>query len=157
MPSRSDNDDISTLLQHIKQDVSTIVGTLESRFLYLIKERERGNIDSEDVAGELSPLLRDLRYCFRRLVEVEEREDLNFRAVQDLEEIDRHCLWLFRKIRVQRVFLRKLSLEAKLRSLIPTEAFDIYQAVLDLDEEQRESATSNDAAIRVLMLEEAEQ
>ena len=157
MPSRNDNDDVSTLLQRIKEDVSTIVNTLENRFLYLITERGRGGIPSEDVAGELSPLMRDLRVCFRRVVEIEEREDLNFRAVRDLHEIDRHCLWLFRKIRVQQIFIRKLSLEAKLRSLIPPEAFSIYQAVLDLDAEQRESAASDDATIHALMLQDTEQ
>jgi hypothetical protein len=100
--------------------------------------------------------LRDLRRCFQNLVRVEEREDLNFKITKDLQEIDQHCLWLFRKLHVQRAFLRKLSQEAKLRSLISEEAFTVYQTVLDLDEEQRASDASDDAAIHTLMVEDTE-
>ena len=156
MPSPNDHEDAAALLRHIKQEISTIVDTIEARFLYLIKERGRGSISPDDVAGELSPLLRDLRRCFQNLVRVEEREDLNFKITKDLQEIDQHCLWLFRKLRVQRAFLRKLSQEAKLRSLISEEAFTVYQTVLDLDEEQRASAASDDAAIHALMVEDTE-
>src|SRR5690348_14892054 len=101
MAPLGDSHDGETLLQRIKQNISSIVDALENRFLYLIKEREGGAIPSEDVAEELSPLLRDLKRCFRRLVDVEEREDLSFRTAMDLREINRRCLWLFKKMRMQ--------------------------------------------------------
>jgi hypothetical protein len=156
VPSRNDRGDAGALLQHVQHEISTIVDTIEARFLYLIKERGHGSISPENVAGELSPLLRDLKRCYRSLVEVAEREDLNLKITRDLQEMNQHCLWLFRKLRVQQAFLRKLSHEAKLRSLISEEAFTVYQTVLDLDEEQRETVASDDAAIRALMIGEAE-
>jgi hypothetical protein len=156
VPPVGDSHDGEALLQRIKQNVSSIVDALENRFLYLIKEREGGAIPSEDVVEELSPLLRDLRRCFSRLVDVEEREDLSFRAATDLHELDRRCLWLFRKMRMQQKLTRKLILEAKLRDLVPSEAFNVYQMVLDLDEEERASRAIDDATIRALMLQEME-
>jgi hypothetical protein len=156
VPSRDDHEDASALLRHIKEEISDVVDNIETRVLYLIQARGRGSVSPDDAAGELSPLVRDLKRCFRSLARVEEREDLTFKITKDLQEIAQHCLWLFRKLRVQQAFLRKLSQEAKLRSLISEEAFIAYQTVLDLDEEQRTSAASDDAAIHALMVEDTE-
>ena len=113
------------LLQQIRHNVSSIVDILDSRFLYLMKEEARGIIPPEEVAGELSLLARDLKRCFQRLVEVEERLDLSFRVARELRGVDQHCVWLFRKLRVQQAFLKKLGLEARLRALISAEAFNV--------------------------------
>ena len=146
--------DETDLLQQIRSNVSSIVEILDTRFHYLMKEEARGVIPPEDVAGELALLARDLKRCFRRLVEVEERRDLSFKAIKELQEIDQHCVWLFRKLRVQQAFLRKLSLEAKLREMIAAEAFNIYQTLLNLDDEERQSLATDDAKIRMFMFEE---
>ncbi len=150
-------DDVNVLFQRIHQDLSTILNMLEGRFLYLIKEEANGAIPPEGVASELSLLSRDLKSCFRRLVEVQERRDLSFKATKELREIDQRCVWLFRRIRVQQTFLRKLGLEAKLRSLVPPGAFDIYQTLLNLDEEERETLASDDTRIRQLILMDKDQ
>ena len=71
-----------------------------------------------------------------------------------MDEADRRCVWLFRKIRLQQVFLTKLSLEARLRSLVSAEAYNIYQRLLNQDEEERETLNSDDARIRDRLLEE---
>jgi hypothetical protein len=146
-------DDAKTLLQRIREDLSSILNNLEGRFLYLIKEEANGAIPREAVVGELSLLSRDLKSCFQRLVEVQERRDLSFKTTRELQEIDQYCVWLFRTIQVQQTFLKKLSLEAKLRSLVSPEAFSAYETLLDLDEEQRESEASDEAKIRLLLLE----
>jgi hypothetical protein len=153
---RESNSDADDVLLRIRQDLSGILNVLEGRYLYLLKEGARGNVPEEGVIGELSFLSRDLRACFRRLIEMEERQDLSFTATKDLQEIDQRCVWLFRKIRVQQAFLKKLRLEATLRSLVSTEAFDIYQRVLTFDEEERESVAADEARIRALLQEENE-
>jgi hypothetical protein len=154
--SREPNSNAEDVFQSIRQDLSSILNVLEGRFLYLLKEGARGNLPVEGVAGELSFLSRDLRACFRRLVELEERRDLTFKATKALQEIDQRCTWLFRKIRVQQAFLKKLSLEAKLRSLVSAEAFDVYQRLITLDEEERESVAGDEARIRALLQDENE-
>ncbi len=144
------------LLQRIRRDVSAIVDLLDTRFHYLIKEEARDIIPPEEVAGELLLLARDLKRCFRRLVEVEERHDLSFRAAMELQEIDRHCVWLFRKLRTQQASLKRLGLEARLRELVAAEAFNIYQTLLSVDEEERQSLANDDTRIRSLLLEDKE-
>ena len=152
--SQTHTGDELDLLQRIRRDVSAIVDLLDARFHYLMKEEARDIIPPEEVAGELLLLERDLKRCFRRLVEVEERHDLSFRAAMELQEIDRHCVWLFRKLRAQQASLKRLSLEASLREMVAAEAFNLYQTLLNADEEERQSLASDDAKIHSLMLED---
>ncbi len=152
-PATGDEPD---LLQRIRRDVAAVVDILDGRFLHLIQEGVRGLIPPEAVAGELGLLERDLKRCFRRLSEVKERRDLSFKTARELHEVDQHCVWLFRKLRVQQAFLKKLVLEGKLRALVTEEAFNIYQTLLSLDEEERQSLASDDAKNRSFMLEEQE-
>jgi hypothetical protein len=140
--------------QCIRQDLSSILQILEGRLLYLIREGGRGGIPPDAVVSELSFLSRDLRAGFRRLVEVEERRDLGFRATKELREIDRHCTWLFRKIALQQIFLRKLTLETDLRNLISQEAFTIYQTLLSLEDEEQEALSTDDAQLRARLMRE---
>ena len=147
-------DEAADVLQAILRDLTTILNILEGRALYLIKESVRGAIAPDGVVAELAPLLRDLRACYRRLTDVKERQDLSYDAARQLDEADRRCVWLFRKIRLQQVFLTKLSLEARLRSLVSPEAYDIYQTLLNQDEEERDALNSDDDRIREFLLEE---
>lgn len=140
--------------QRIRQDLSSILNILEGRLLYLIREGGRGGIPPEAVVSELSFLQRDLRAGFRRLVEVEERRDLGFNAMQELQEMDHRCTWLFRKIALQQIFLRKLVLETNLRSLISADAFAVYQALLSLEEEEQETLSTSDAQMRARLMKE---
>ena len=153
-PSAKQQDTPEDIWQHIRQDLSTVLGILEGRFLFLIREGGRGAIPPEAVAGELSLLLRDLKASFRRVVEMEERRDLSFKTTNELHEIDQHCVWLFRGIRAQQTFLRKLNLEANLRRLASPEAFSIYQTLIGLDDEEREAQSTDDAKTRTLILKE---
>src|ERR1700730_5433440 len=139
VPVQANPRDEPDLFRQIRDNVSSIVDILDSRFLYLMNEEARGTIPPEEVAAELSLLARDLKRCFRRLVEVEERRDLSFRVARELREVNQHCVWLFRKLGVQQAFLKKLGFEAKLRALISADAFNIYQTLLTLDDEERQS------------------
>src|SRR5437588_9874120 len=147
-------DEAADILQAILQDLTTILNILEGRVLYLIKEGVRGAIAPDAVVAELAPLLRDLKACYRRLTDVKERQDLSYDTARQLDEADRRCVWMFRKIRFQQVFLTKLSLEARLRSLVSPEAYDIYQRLLNLEEEERDAVNSDDARVRDLLLEQ---
>ena len=142
------------VLRQILQELSTILNILEGRFLHLVKEGGRGAIPPEAVVGELTFLSRDLAACFRRLGEIEERRDLSFKTAMELQEIDHRCVWLFRKIRLQEVFLRKLNLETHLQRIVSSEAFTIYQTLLSLDEEEREIQSSDDPKIRAAIPKE---
>lgn len=157
MSLRERADDNDNLLQAIVRDLATILDILEGRVLYLMKESVRGAIAPDDVASDLAPLLRDLKSSFKRLTEVKERRDLTFEATRELQEIDQRCVWLFRKIRVQRAFLTKLNLEVQLRSRVSAEAFNIYQMLRAMDEEERDALASDDAKIRALLQEEQPQ
>jgi hypothetical protein len=150
------DDATNDLLLRITADLVQVIDVLEARFLYLIREGARGALSPEGVAGELSLLARDLRRSFRRLPEIQERRDLSFKATRELQDIEQRCLWLFRKIRVQQASLRKLELEERFRRLVSSDAFHLYETLLDLDEEERESVLSNDEKIRSTILSEQE-
>src|SRR5690348_9997164 len=107
-------DDAEALSERIRDDLSSTLNNIEGRFLRLIKEEASGAIPREDVVNELSFLSRDLKSCFQRFVDLQERLDLSFKATKELQEIDQRCVWLFRRIRLQQTVLKKLSLEAKL-------------------------------------------
>jgi hypothetical protein len=144
------------LLLRIATDLVHVIDVLEARFLYLIREGARGALSADGIAGELALLARDLRRSFRRLPEIQERRDLSFNTTKELREIEERCIWLFRKIRVQQASLRKLDLEDKFRHLVSPDAFRLYESLLDLDEEERESILSRDEKIRNRILREQE-
>jgi hypothetical protein len=143
--------------ESIPEDVSYLANTarvIEERFLGLIKEAARGEIPLDDFLGELLLLSKDLQRCFRRVMEMKERRDLTFRAIQELEGLDRHCVWLYRRTHVEQSFFRKLHLETKLRNLISADAFSLYQELLDVEDEERAFLAKCDAEIRSLLLME---
>ncbi len=69
-----------------------------------------------------------------------------------LEHVDRHCLWLYRKIYLERAFYTKLDLEAKLRSSISAEGYAIYQEILCEEDGERELLAQSDAEVRNALL-----
>ena len=141
----------------IPEDVSYLANTarvIEERFLSLIREAARGAIPLDDFLGELSLLSKDLQRCFRRVMEMKDRRDLTFRAIEELQGIDRHCVWLYRRTRAEQGFFRKLHLETRLRSLMSADAFTLYQELLDVEDQERAFLAKCDAEIRGLLLVE---
>ncbi len=150
-PSRDDNaEDTSPHISYLANTAHTI----ESRLLHLIKECAGGGLPLEDFVGELSLLSKDVQRCYRQVADIEKRRDLRFNTRTQLQEIDQRCVWLVRKIHAEQVFFRKLHLERKLRSLISAEAADVYEELLDVDDQDREYLTRDDAEVRKSLLEE---
>ncbi len=63
-------------------------------------------------------------------------------------------MWLYRKIHLEQAFFMKLHLEAKLRSLISAEAYEVYQELLNADEQEGESLSKDPAELRRLLLQD---
>ena len=140
--------------ESIPEDVAYLANTarvIEERFLGLIREAARGAVPLDDFLGELSFLSKDLQRCFRRVLETNERRDLTFRVIEELHGINRHCVWLYRRIHVEQVFFRKLLLETRLRNLISADAFSLYQELLDVEDQERMFLAKCDAEIRSLL------
>lgn len=143
--------------ESIPESISDLAHTaqvLEGRFISLIREAARGAIPLDDFLDELSLLSKDLQRCFRCMIEMKERRDLTFRAIEKLQDIDRHCVWLYRRTRLEQGFFRKLHLETKLRSLISADAFIVYQELLDMEDRERGFLAKCDTEIRDLLLVE---
>ena len=156
MPTVQREEATDDLLLRITADLVHVIDVLEARFLYLIREGARNELSPEGIAEELALLTRDLRRSFRRLPEIQERRDLSFKMCKELQDIEEHCIWLFRKIRAQQAALRKLDLEGKFRHLVSPDAFRLYESLLDLDDDERESVCSDDGMIRSSILREQE-
>lgn len=150
------DDGTDDLLHRITADLVNVIDVLEGRFLYLVKEGARRALSPDGIAAELALLARDLKRSFCRLPEIQERRDLSFKVARELQDVERRCIWLFRNIRVQQASLRKLDLEDKFRNLVSPDAFSLYESLLDLDEEERQSVLSDDEKIRRLILRDKE-
>jgi|GEM_PF-1127003 len=152
---REDGEPGSMVLRCVAR-VASVTLTLERRLMYLIVEGGRGAIPFHDLTGELALMARDLRRCYRQLAEVQGRRDLDFNATLRVEELDRRCLWLYRKANFEHLFFSKLHLEAELRSFIPPEAFEIYEELTQAEERERQLLSEDDQALKTRMLDESQ-
>lgn len=118
--------------------VEHAVGRIEDRLLHLSKEAAQGTVPLGDFVAQISLFVKDLRGYFRQVVEMKERRDLGFKALQELQLAEEHCIWLYRKIHFEEAFFKKLHLERRLRSLISADAFAVYQELLDAEDQERE-------------------
>jgi len=152
LPISAQSDDESGLrsLSHL----SNATNSVERRLLHLIKQRAGGAISLEDFIGELSRLRGDLGRCYRQITETSGRRDLSFSIIASLDELDRWCLWLYRKTHLEQAFFEKLHLEQRLRTLISPEAFEVYQELLNVEEREREFLGKETSDIKRLMLTE---
>lgn len=131
--------------------ISSALAVVEGRVLHLIREFSEGSIPLTDVLSEMQLLGRDVGRLDRRAEEANERRDLPYGAWTRLEEMGRHCVWLYRKIQMEQVFFRKLHMEVGLRQLVSEEAFSVYQALLELEGREVFLQRSSEEQIRQIM------
>ncbi|HTD46537.1 MAG TPA: hypothetical protein VK881_04640 [bacterium] len=151
LPSvQGDNESGLRSLAHL----STATNSAERRLLHLIKERAGEAVSLEDFIGELSRLRGDLGRCYREITETNGRRDLSFSIIAALDGLDQWCLWLYRKTHLEQAFFEKLHLEQRLRTLISTDAYEVYQELLTVEEREREFLGKEASDIKRLMLTE---
>ncbi len=148
LPPSPEDKSIPRHLSHLSNTVTTI----ERRLLHLIKESTEGAVALDDFVSELSLLTKDLEGCYHQIADLRGRRDLTFDTNATLEELDRCCVWLYKKTYLEQAFFKKLHLERRLRSLISAEAYEVYQELLNVDEEEGEVLGKGPAEIRRLLL-----
>jgi hypothetical protein len=142
-------------LLHDITHLATTAQVIEGRLLRLIRGVAQGSLSLDGFLSELSPLAHDLQRCLREVTEMKERRDLTFKAFEDLREIDRQCIWLYRKMHLEKAFFLKLNLETQLRGAISADAFGVYEELLDAEDQERTLLAQGGAEIRKLLLTES--
>jgi hypothetical protein len=127
-------------------DLFLTLMTVEGRVLRLVREGDR-EIPIDDLVRELSILSLDLRRCYRKIVDWQERRDLSYTMQAKLRSLQDQCIWLYRKSHAERLFFQKLALETRLRELIPDEAFRLHQELTMIDDEEHELGKRDDAKV----------
>ena len=130
------------------------VHTVERRLLQLVEEASEGAVPLDDLDGELSLLGKEIARCYRQIGDIKDRRDLGFQASTKLEELDHHCIWLYRKTHLEQYFFRKWHLETRLRGLVSADALTVYQEILSAEVSEKEFLVRGDVEIRRLLLEE---
>lgn len=118
------------------EDIVAHLQAIEKRLLTVIRDAGTGAMSREQVGPELILLAGDLRGVYRRIQARLERRDLSYDDQARLKDLRAHCTWLYRKARMEEIFFRKLELEERLRQTIPDEAYAIYLALQEAEEEQ---------------------
>ncbi|GEM_PF-6421769 len=139
-------------IRSLRQSLADTIDTLSGRLLSIIRSGARWAMPVEDVTAELTALSDDLKRCYRRVREVDERTDLDYDDTTAVKRLDDYCIWLFHKIHLERLFLEKFALEAKLRGLVSEDAFRIYEALLEAEDEEHRLLTSGADKIREQLL-----
>ena len=129
------------------------VDVIEDRLLFLTKKAAQGDVHLPDFVTEVSLLVKDLRRCFRQVIEMKDRRDLSFNVLQALQLAEAYCIWLYRRIHSEKTFFKKVHLETKLRSMISPDAFTVYRELLDAEGEEREFLRKGDAELSTQLLE----
>ena len=96
-------------------DAAQVLKQFEADLLRVIREGHTGRSRPEEVNRRLVTLAREFHLTFHRIHERLERRDLSFDQENRMRGLRRHCLWLYRKARVEDFFVRKLRLEDDLR------------------------------------------
>jgi hypothetical protein len=123
------------------------VDVIEDRLLRLTKQAAAGALPLSEFMTEASLLVKDLRRCFRQVVEMKDRRDLSFKALQELQLAEAYCVWLYRKIHAEEGFFKKVHLEARLRSMVSADAFAVYQELLAAEGQERDVLRKADVDI----------
>lgn len=131
--------------------LTDITHTVECRLLQLIAEGAEKTVPLENFSTELELLAKEVTRCYRQVADIRERRDVGFEAGAGLEKLVPHCVWLYRRIRLEQCFFRKWHLETELRSRVSAEAFDVYQKIADVEAREREYVTRDDDEIRRMM------
>lgn len=111
---------------------------LESRLLELIRGGAGGTKSLEEVMGGIAQIIGEMRPHFSRLLEVQERRDLAYANVAQLEALRKHSLWLYRRCLIEQVFFAKLRLERGLRDRLYRQVIESWHEMGLLDEQERE-------------------
>lgn len=138
----------------LAQEVESLLGDLERRLLTAIQEGARGAREIDDVLSELARLVRETHRAFVRLHETLDRRDLPFETVTRLEGTRKHCLWLYRKSRLEQCFFGKLRLERGLRDSIYRQIIETNQEIAALEEIERELQKREEEALSRELLRE---
>ena len=91
---------------------------------------------------------------YLRLLEVQGRRDVSFQVTARLEAVRKHCLWLYRKARLEECFFAKLRLERGLRDAIYRQIVETYQDMAALDDSERELRARQDETLTQELLRE---
>jgi hypothetical protein len=137
-------------------DLLLTITLIDSRLLRLVREGDR-EIAVGEVTGELSELADDLRHLYRRIAALSERRDLSFPTQKQVRNLQEECVWLYRKAHNERTFFKKLGLEAQLRDLISDAAYNVYQEILWVEDEERRLGAHDDAGVAELLLAESDE
>jgi len=150
LPRDLEEPDVSQQITRLADTVHTV----ERRLLQLVEEASQGAVPLEDLASELSLLGKEVARCYRQIGDLNDRRDLGFQAATKLQELDQHCVWLYRKTHLEQYFFRKWHLETRLRGLVSGEALTVYQEILTAEESEKEFLVQGDVEIRRLLLEQ---
>lgn len=113
---------------------------IEERLLECVRARARAGAEANSIETFvmiLAGLSDELRECYRRLADLWERRDLAFETRLRLKRIDRHCVWLCRRIHLEQAFFMKLELESRFKEAVSPGAFAIYEELLDVEDRER--------------------
>lgn len=131
----------------VTQDITSTLSEVESRLIALAREAAYVSRPLTDVIGELTKLQEDIRPQYKRTQEILERRDLTFETVTNLETQRRRAIWLYRRSRLEQVFLTKLDLERSIRDTLYREILETYDQMAELDIEDRRLREASDVEL----------
>lgn len=134
-------------------DVALVLAELEDRLLRLIREGHSGRLRPEEATRALVGMAREFHLAFHRIQERLEQRDLSLDQEARLVALRRRCLRLYRKARVEDFFVRKLRLEEALRQQVSPEAFEIYETLQAVEEEEEDFLAQDEAALERALAE----
>jgi hypothetical protein len=140
--------------ESIAQEVETTLEDVERRLLALVQDGARGAEELTDILQGLSHVELRIRQIYLRLQEVQGRRDVGFQMTAKLEAVRKHCLWLYRKARLEQCFFAKLRLERGLRDAIYRQIVEAYQEMSALDDVEHELRGRQEEALAQELLKE---
>ena len=140
--------------EEIAAGVEAALQQIEQRLLSLVQNGARGAEELGEILRGLNDVVRLIRQVYLRLLEVQGRRDVSFQVTARLEAVRRHCLWLYRKARLEECFFAKLRLERGLRDTIYRQIVETYQDMATLDDTERELRGRQDDALTQDLLRE---
>lgn len=120
---------------------------LEDRLLGLIRDGARGAKSLEEVLTGIRQVIGEIRPWFGRLLEAQQRRDIAYASVGQLEALNRQSLWLYRKCRIEQIFFAKLRLERTLRDRLYNQVVEIWHEMETLDELERQVQGKSEHAL----------
>jgi hypothetical protein len=127
------------------------IRTLEQRLSRVIESGSRRGVALDELISELIRIRADEQRLYGEMLEFQEQRTNGFETRERLAEMERHYVWVYRRVHQELCFFQKWRLELMLGAIVSTDALTVYHDIIDLEDAEKKFLVQDDAEVRRML------